>query len=137
MKAKLILAAALSLAACSTAPAVDTGPAPSAGTPASATSAALNPVGHYEFTTAAQGQMVTGMVDIAGSPGAYTGQVTTSATPALPISGVSVQGQSMVITGNSANGNIIIRMNFSNGTAFTGTWEYAGASGSLSGQRVN
>jgi hypothetical protein len=134
MKAMLILAATLSLAACSTAPAGDTGPAPSATT---TTSAALNPVGRYEFTTGAQGQVITGMVAITGTPGAYAGQVTTSATPPLPISGVSVQGQSITVTGNSSSGIVSIRMNFSDATNFTGTWEYAGSSGSLTGQRVS
>jgi hypothetical protein len=137
MKAKLILAAALSLAACSTAPAGDTGPAPSTTAGAATTRGALNPVGHYEFTTSAQGQMVTGMVSIAGGPNAYTGQVTTSATPSLPISGVTVEGRSIIVMGTSPNGSISIRMDFADDTNFTGAWEYMGARGTLSGHRTS
>lgn len=135
MKSKLILAAALSLAAaCSTAPAADTGPAPSTGT---ATAAAVNPVGRYEFATSVQGQVVTGTIEIAGTPGAYTGQITTSITPPLPIAGATANGQEVLVTANTPDGPLAFRMNFTDATNFTGGWELAGDSGSLTGHRVS
>lgn len=135
MKAKLFLAAALSLtaAACSTGPAPDT--TPSGG--AQASSAAINPVGRYEFATTVQGQMVTGNIDIAGTAGSYTGQITTSITPPLPISGATVDGQTVIVTGNTPDGVITIRMNFSDGTNFSGGWELGGDSGNMTGRRVS
>lgn len=138
MKAKLILAAALSLAACSTAPAGDTGPAPSGGTTSGTTSsAAVNPVGRYEFSTVVSGQPVTGTIEIAGAPSAYTGQITTSITPPLPVSGASVNGREITVTANTPDGPLTFRMNFTDNTAFTGGWELAGDSGSLTGRRVS
>lgn len=136
MKAKLILAAALSLAAaCSTAPAGETGPAPSSGATASA---AVNPVGRYEFTTDVQGQSVNGTVVIAGNPGAYTGQVTTSITPPLPISGVTVNGREVVVVGTGPDGGTLtFRMNFTDATNFNGNWEVGGDTGTLTGRRVS
>lgn len=141
MNRKLILAAVLSLAAaaCSTAPAPESTPAPTSTTvtTTTSTSAAMNPVGRYEFSTTVQGQIVTGAVEIAGTTGAYTGQITTSITPPLPISGVTVTGQQMVVTGDTPDGTLTFRMNFTDATAFTGGWELAGDSGALTGRRVS
>jgi hypothetical protein len=138
MNRKRILAAVLTLAAaaCSTAPAPETSPAATTSASAS-TSAALNPVGRYEFTTTVQGSPITGAVEIAGTPGAYTGQITTSITPPLPIASVAVNGQEMVVTGNTPDGVLTFRMNFTDATSFTGGWELAGDSGALTGRRVS
>ena len=139
MNRKHILAAVLSLAAaaCSTAPAPETTPGSTTITTTTATSATVNPVGRYEFTTSVQGQMITGGVEIAGTPGAYTGQITTSITPPLPIAGVTATGQQVVVTGNTPDGTITFRMNFTDATNFTGGWELAGDSGALTGRRVS
>ena len=123
MKVKLFLAAmtALVVAACASAP---RGPAP------------LDPVGRYEFTTTFQGQTVTGAVLIGGSPGAYTGQITTNITEPLPVTGVAVNGQEMVVTASTPDGDLTIRMNFTDANAFTGGWQMPGDSGTLTGTRV-
>jgi hypothetical protein len=135
MKAKLFLAAlSLSAAACSTAPVSETGPAPEAMT--TTTSAAVNPVGRYEFATAVQGQPVTGTITITGNPGAYGGEITTSITPPLPIAGATVSGQQVTVTGNTPDGTLTFRMNFTDGTSFSGAWELSGDSGNLTGRRL-
>lgn len=123
MKIKAFLAAMLVLlvAACASAP---RGAGP------------LNPVGRYQFATSVQGNPVTGTMDVTGSAGAYTGQITTSITPPIPITGVTVMGREMIVTGNTPDGPITIRMNFAEGTAFTGSWELSGDSGTMTGNRV-
>jgi hypothetical protein len=138
MNRKHILAAVLSLAAaaCSTAPAPESTPA-AAMTTTTTSSAAVNPVGRFEFTTSVQGQMITGAVEIAGAPGAYTGQITTSITQPLPISGVTVDGQQMVVLGNTPDGTLTFRMNFTDATNFSGAWELSGDSGQVTGRRVS
>jgi hypothetical protein len=138
MKAKRFLAAALVLAAaaCSTAPAADTGPEPAPTVQAGARGA-MDPVGRYEFSTSVQGQAITGGVEISGTPGSYTGRITTSITPPLPISSVTVEGQSMIVTGMTPDGVLTFRMNFSDATSFTGGWELDGDTGQLTGRKVS
>ncbi|HST59074.1 MAG TPA: hypothetical protein VLK84_10305 [Longimicrobium sp.] len=138
MKTRLFLAATLSLAVSACAPAATT---TTAGTgmgtsSAPASAATVNPVGRYEFATSVQGQPVTGGMTVGGTPGAYTGQITTSITPPLPISSVTATGQQMVVTGSTPDGALTIRVNFTDATAFTGSWELSGDSGSLTGRRV-
>lgn len=135
MKAKLVLAAALSLAACSTAPAAETASAPSPSV--STTAAAVNPVGRFEFTTSVQGQPVTGAVEISGTADAYTGQITTSITQPIPISRVTVNGQELVVSADTPDGPVTIHMTFTDANTFSGGWELAGDSGTLTGRRAS
>lgn len=127
MKVKAFLAVMLlaAVAACSTTPPPPAGPPP------------LNPVGRYEFQTSVQGQGVTGAVEIGGIAGAYTGQITTSITPPLPISGVTVNGQVITVTGDTPDGVLTFTMNFTDGTNFTGGWSLGGDTGTLTGHRVS
>jgi protein-disulfide isomerase len=134
MNIKLVVAAALSLAFAACASAGTT--ADTSTTTAPAASASVNPVGRFDFTTSVQGQTVTGTIQVAGTSGAYTGQITTSITPPIPINTVTATGQAMVITGSTPDGTLTIRMNFTDGTAFTGGWELAGDSGTLTGRRA-
>jgi protein-disulfide isomerase len=137
MKTRLFLAATLTLAVSACAPAATTSTGMGAGTaPAASTTASVNPVGRYEFTTSVQGQAVTGGMLVAGTPGAYTGQITTSVTPPIPLNTVTATGQEMVLTGSTPDGIITIRMTFTDDTAFTGSWELSGDTGSLTGRRV-
>ena len=129
--AALVLLAACAPAATS---AGDPVPAPTAP-PAVATSAAVNPVGTFEFTTSVNGDMVTGSVEVTGSSGAYGGTIRTSATPDIPVTGVTVNGQQMVVTADTPDGELTITMNFT-GNNFTGGWTLGGGSGELRGQRA-
>lgn len=141
MMMKLSRAAAIALiaAACAApgaAPA-EVEPVSATATATASTADAVNPVGHYEFTTTVQGQAVTGAVHISGSPGAYTGQITNSMTPPLSVTGVTVDGREMVLTGPTRDGTFTVRLTFTDATNFTGTWAMSGDSGSLTGRRVS
>ena len=129
----------ISAAACAPAPAAApaTMPAPAAQPAAAAMPAALSPVGRYEFATTLQGQMLTGTMEIAGSPGAYTGRITSSATGPIEVGAVTVAGREMVVTGETPNGTLTIRMTFTDGPNFTGGWTLAGDGATLTGHRVS
>lgn len=128
------LAALFLLAACAPAtPPADPTPAPTAP-PAVATSAAVNPVGTFEFTTSVNGDMVTGSIEVTGNPGAYGGTIRTSITPDIPVTGVTTNGQQMVVTADTPDGELALTMNFT-GDNFTGGWTLGGGSGELRGQR--
>lgn len=138
MKIRIFLAATLSLAAaCATAgTSPDTGAAAGTTATAPAPAASMNPVGRYEFTTSVQGQAITGGMLIAGTAGAYTGQITTSITPPIPVNGVTVTGPQLVVVGSTPDGPLTIRMNFTDATAFTGGWELNGDSGAITGRKM-
>ena len=121
------------LAACAPAATPPADPTPAA-TVAPAPAAAVNPVGTFEFTTSVDGNMLTGSIEVAGSPGAYTGTIRTSATPDIPVSGVLVSGQQMIVTADTPDGPLTLTLNFS-GDNFTGGWTLGGGSGELRGQR--
>lgn len=128
------------LAACAPAatPEPAAGPTPAPAAPAAAAAAAaaaaVNPVGVFEFTTAVNGDMLTGTIEVTGQPGAYTGTIRTSATPDIPVTGVTVNGQQMVVAADTPDGALTITLNFT-GNTFTGGWTLAGDSGDMRGQR--
>ena len=134
MKAFATALLLVSAAACTTAPATESAPAPMPAAPAAA--AAVNPVGRYEFATTLQGQMLTGALEITGTPGAYAGRVTSSATEPIPITAVTVEGQTLTVTGDTPNGALTIHMTFTESGAFTGNWTLAGDGATLTGKRL-
>jgi hypothetical protein len=133
MKRMLAAVLVMSAAACSSAaPEPADGPAPATTT--AAAPAPLNPVGTYQFTTTVDGSEVTGSVEVTGAPGAYAGTIRTSITPDIPVTGVMVSGQEMVVSAATPDGPLTINMTFT-GDTFTGNWELNGGSGNLSGRR--
>ena len=137
MKAFAIALLLTSSAACATAPAGEPAPAPPMiAVPAPPRAAALNPVGKYEFTTSLQGQTLTGTMEIAGTPGAYTGRITSSATEPIPITTVTVEGQNMTVAGETPNGTLTIRMTMAADGTFTGGWTLANDGATLTGRRT-
>lgn len=134
MKRMLAAAATLLAAACTpAAPPAD--PMPSASASAPVAAAGVNPLGTFNFSTTVQGDPVTGSIEVTGTPGAYGGTLRTSVTPDIPLSGVTVQGQRMVVTSDTPDGQLVLTLNFE-GNAFTGGWTLNGGSGDLTGQRV-
>ena len=139
MKAFATALLLISAAACTTATTADPVPNPTpapVAAPAPAASAAVNPVGRFEFATTLQGQMLTGTMEITGTPGAYAGRVTSSATEPIPITTVTVEGQTMTVVGDTPNGPLTIRMTFTESGAFTGNWTLGGDGATLTGKRL-
>jgi len=132
------LAAAL-LAACAQSPQAAPGPAPSpapavsapAPTPAPAPASAA---GLYDFTTVVQGDQVTGTITIVAEGDRYSGTIATSATPEIPISSVTMEGQVINVTATSPDGEVVMQLTMQ-GQEFTGTWSYAGQSGTMTGRK--
>ena len=117
-------------------------PAPAAAAPAPAPAmtattrpAALNPVGAYEFATELNGSPMKGSLTIGGSPGAYTGKLTSDVMPELPITSVSVDGQMVKLLADTPNGTVTINLTFT-GDTFAGNWELGGQGGNLTGKRI-
>ncbi len=98
-------------------------------------SRSINPAGTFDFSTVAQGMDVTGSIIIARGSSGYTGHINTGMTDPIPITGVSVEGQTMRITGQTPDGTLEMNLNFS-GNNFTGSWTLGGQmSGSMTGKR--
>lgn len=139
MKAFATALLLLSAAACTATPPAEPAPAPQpmvAPAPPPAP-AAVNPVGKYEFATTLQGQPLTGTMEITGTPGAYGGRITSSATEPIPITTVTVEGQSMTVAGETGNGTLTIKINFTEGGAFTGGWTLGSDGATLTGRRTS
>ena len=133
---RLIPIAAL-LAACASAP----DPAPQATTapqqPAARTqtTAVVDPVGSYEFTTVVDGQTVTGTMHIQGTPGNYKGRILTNVFPEIPIVGASVETNVINVRANMPEGELTLRM-VMDGMNFNGNWALGADSGDFSGKKL-
>jgi hypothetical protein len=139
MKAFATVLLLLSAAACTATPAAEPTPAPrpmAAPAPPPAP-AAVNPVGKYEFATSLQGQPLTGTLEITGTPGAYAGRITSSATEPIPITAVTVEGQTMTVAGETPNGTLTIRMTMAADGTFTGGWTLGSDGATLTGRRTS
>ena len=97
--------------------------------------AVLDPVGSYEFATTVNGQFVNGTMSIAGAPGAYKGRILTNMFPEIPIAGVVVDGQTMVVRGNMPDGELTLNLKFK-GEIFTGNWALGDESGAFTGKKL-
>ena len=133
---RLIPIAAL-LTACASAP----DPVPQATTapqqPAATaqSTAAVNPVGSYEFTTVVEGQTVTGTMHIEGTPGNYKGRILTNVFPEIPIVGASVEANIINVRANMPEGELTLRM-VMDGTNFNGNWALGADSGDFNGKKL-
>ena len=104
---------------------------------ASARPTGVDPVGTFDFMTTAEGSDVTGSILITrAATGGYGGTITTSMTEPIPVTGVTVEGQTIYLTAETPDGQLSITMAFT-GNDFTGNWSLGGGqmSGVLSGKR--
>ena len=123
----LALLTTLSLAACASAQ------QQSEAAPARAN--AVDPIGTFDFSTAAQGMEVNGSIVISRATQGYGGVINTGVTEPIPISSVTVDGQTVRLVGTTPDGNVEMTLNFT-GNDFTGSWTHAaGLSGELKGKR--
>lgn len=128
----------ISAAACAATPAAEPAPTSApAPAPAPVSSAAVDPVGKYEFATTVNGAAVTGTLEVTGTPGAYAGRLTSTATEPIALSGVTVEGQTMTVTAETGNGTLTVRMTFAADGTFTGAWALAGDGAPLTGRRTS
>ncbi|MGH7500453.1 MAG: hypothetical protein ACREL7_01735 [Longimicrobiales bacterium] len=94
----------------------------------------VDPVGTFDFTTSVEGTTVTGAITVARNGSAYEGSVTTDMTEVMPISSVTVEGQTMAIAASTPDGPVTMSLIFT-GDTFTGTWSLGDMSGTLTGRR--
>jgi hypothetical protein len=99
-----------------------------------ATTAAVNPVGEFEYSTLTPDGPLTGTITIRGTPGNYTGSIDGGAMGVFPIKGVTVSGQAMTIASEHPEGPLEVRMTFA-GDEFTGSWHLGPQSGEIAGKR--
>jgi|SRR5690606_3076390 len=95
----------------------------------------LDPVGTYQFSTSVDGQAFGGTMEITGTPGAYGGWIRGEGLPPIPITSVTVQGQSMRIGASLDGTPVAIDLDF-DGAQFTGSWSAGEMGGALSGRKV-
>lgn len=115
------IALALTLGACASTPRAD---APTD----------VDPTGTFSLSTTVQGMAVDGQMRIAGEPGAYDGSFYSDVTGEIPFTGVSVEGDRVLITADTPDGAIEIRLLFEGG-AFTGSWSGENDGGTVRGRR--
>jgi hypothetical protein len=133
MKMLTLAPLALLLAACASSP--SPAPAPAPVVIVAPKPAPLDPAGSYEFTTVVDGQTVTGTMDIAGTPGAYTGKILTNLFPEIPIVGAAVEGNAINVRASMPDGELAIHMVFEAGPDFKGNWALGGDTGDFNGKK--
>ena len=122
MKPTLTLALCLLTGACASAQVAPEAPA------------APDPVGVYDFSTSVEGTVVTGTITITEGTNGYGGSIATDATETIPVRSVTVEGNRMTVLADSPDGPVSFVINLK-GNDFTGTWSYAGMSGTHTGKR--
>lgn len=86
------------------------------------TAAPLDPVGKWTVATVADdGQPMTVTMDIAGKPGAYTGQAVTSLNRSLPLRELATTPSGLVALFDLPQGAIVVRI-VREGGKYTGAW---------------
>ncbi len=117
------------VAAAASAPA----PAPAPGPPAAE---ALQPVGTYSFSTEFGGNPITGTLVITNTGGTWGGRLTSDAIPEIPVTAVSVEGQTMKVTVETPNGSVVITMTFT-GRDYTGSYDLGGITAVVTGKKLS
>ena len=97
--------------------------------------AVLDPVGAYEFTTVVDGQTVTGTLHIEGTPGNYKGRILTSVFPEIPVVGASVETNVVNVKASMPDGELNIRM-VMEGSNFKGNWTLGSDGGEFNGKKL-
>ena len=94
---------------------------------------ALDPVGSFDLRTEAMGSAVTGTFTISGSPGSYSGSMTTD-MGGFGMSDINVDGQELSFVGESPDVVVFFLLVF-DGDSFSGEWDAEGMSGVVTGTK--
>lgn len=109
--------------------------APAPAAPAPTTPApAVDPAGVYDFVAVVQGQEVRGTINVVAREGGYSGVITSSALPDMPITSVAVSGSRITLSAGTQNGDVTIEFTMA-GEEFTGNWSMPGDGGPVTGRR--
>jgi hypothetical protein len=137
MKTMRLLPVVLLLGACASSqqPAATTNTAPAQPAASKQATAALDPVGAYEFSTVVDGQTVTGTLHVEGTPGNYKGRIVTSVFPEIPVVGASVEANVINVKGSMPDGELNIRM-VMEGMNFKGNWTLGSDGGEFNGKKL-
>jgi hypothetical protein len=95
---------------------------------------AVDPVGTFDFTTAMEGTEISGSIEIQRGADGYTGTLTTNVSEPIPVTSVTVEGQTVYAVASAPDGPVNCTLTFT-GNDFTGSWNYAGMAGQLTGKR--
>ena len=93
----------------------------------------LNPVGLYDYQTEAMGAPISGTITITGSPGEYTGSMT-SDMGAISLRDIKVEGNELSAVGDSPDFVVFFVLVFE-GDTFTGEWDAEGMTGFITGSK--
>ena len=126
----MVLAAGLVLAACARS---SNEVAPPPAPPGPTATPTLDPVGAYDFSTEVDGQPVTGVLSISGSPGAYTASMS-SDIGNIPIRNITVEGMRLSFVADHPEATAFVEVVFS-GDSFSGEWDAGDMFGYISGSR--
>jgi hypothetical protein len=125
-----LLAVGLVIVACSQ----STGGGAAAPPPQPEPEPTLDPVGVYDFSTEVEGQTLTGTLTITGSPGAYSGSMSTDMMGTFPLRSFSVDGMDLMFMADLPDATVSFFLTFE-GDSFTGEWDAGGMTGFMSGSK--
>lgn len=136
MKAAKMIGAVILLGACaSTQPPAQTTTAATQPAATQQSTAVVDPIGVYDFTTVVDGQTVSGTLHIEGAPGNYKGRIVTAVFPEIPIVGASVEKNVITARGSMPDGELTLRMVMEGPTDFKGNWALGGGGGEVTGKK--
>jgi hypothetical protein len=132
-----LLPVVLLLGACASSqqPAATTATAPTQPAATRQSTAAVDPVGAYEFATVVDGQTITGTLHVEGTPGNYKGRIITTAFPEIPVIGASVESNIVNVKASMPDGELNIRM-VMEGMNFKGNWTLGSDGGEFNGKKL-
>jgi hypothetical protein len=91
--------------------------------PQTTSPAPFNPVGKWTFSTISdEGAPLKGVLEIAGAPGAYKGQATTSLDRTLPLREVLTSPNGMIALLDLPQSTLVVKLERGADGKFTGSW---------------
>ena len=95
---------------------------------------ALDAVGVYDFSTSVEGQTMTGSITITGSPGAYSGTISSGMLGTVPLRNIEVDGMDLSFLADIPEATVAFLLTFED-DSFEGEWDAEGMVGFISGTK--